>query len=253
MKVCNYLKLILIMTSFFLLACNHLLQGKIFEIKNGGAMGNTMRSGESYEFRKSDTYSINDIIALKKSNIMTKKTEISIFRVLGKSGDKIEISKGLPYVNDQLLELPSSSKHMYFCKSSIKIDLEDIDPKYQVINYENDTLLLDIDQNQLKELNAEKSYLKLMPYYIAKNSGDSYIKFNKTWNRDFFGPIVIPSHAAINDTSNVITISDLNFNQIKNDSLYFVIGDDIQNSVDSRYIGFVPKSLIIGKLAEKIK
>ncbi|WP_417355099.1 S26 family signal peptidase [Flavobacterium sp.] len=48
--------------------------------------------------------------------------------------------------------------------------------------------------------------------------------YKQDWNRDNFGPIVIPPNKV------------------------FVLGDNIENARDSRYIGLIDKSDIIGAL-----
>lgn len=92
------------------------------------------------------------------------------------------------------------------------------------------------------------------------------------WNRDNYGPIIVPkkgdtievnSHnlekvkqiivmdygeRVLRDEGTVITLNANPIHQyvIQNDN-YFVIGDNIDVSMDSRYLGFINEEMIIGK------
>jgi signal peptidase I len=94
----------------------------------------------------------------------------------------------------------------------------------------------------------------------------------KNWNGDNYGPIVIPQRGdtihlnvknvnlwralidreqnkkAVEIEGTVITLNDKpTRNYILKGNYYFVLGDNRDNSMDSRYWGFVPESDIIGK------
>ncbi|MDP3831978.1 MAG: signal peptidase I, partial [Ignavibacteriaceae bacterium] len=94
----------------------------------------------------------------------------------------------------------------------------------------------------------------------------------KNWNEDNYGPIVVPKEGAvinldlynINEWKNIIdrehgervisirdgkiylkekVISNYTFKK----NYYFMLGDNRDDSLDSRYWGFVPQELIIGR------
>ena len=101
---------------------------------------------------------------------------------------------------------------------------------------------------------------------------DNIFPKGSKWNRDNYGPIIIPKKGdtiAVNsrnlekvkqiivmdygervlrDEGSVITLNAKPIQEyvIQNDN-YFVIGDNLDVSMDSRYLGFITEEMIIGK------
>jgi len=96
--------------------------------------------------------------------------------------------------------------------------------------------------------------------------------FNNGWRNDNYGPIIVPQkgdtlklsnnniaewqalidrelgHKAVSVEGSVINIDDKAIRQyVLQKNYYFVLGDNREDSMDSRYWGFVPEDYIIGK------
>jgi signal peptidase I len=97
------------------------------------------------------------------------------------------------------------------------------------------------------------------------------------WNKYYMAPLLIPKKGStlLLDTTNInlykklITVYEENKLEIKGDNIiinnkptirydvkqdyYFVMGDNRDNAIDSRYWGFLPESSVVGKLSMVIK
>ena len=143
-----------------------------------------------------------------------------LFRLIATSGDTVQIKKGIVFVNSFNIDQKLTLKHHYKLHFDDFYKIEKIinstDYFYSELNT-SDSLLVFLNDDFAKEYNFKKE--------ITPNNKHNKIieeKFDEFWNKDEFGPLIIPKDN------------------------YFVLGDNRDNAMDSRYIGFIDESKILG-------
>lgn len=178
--------------------------------------------------QNSKTLSSN-LVSPKKGDFITYKfndeylgKQTRVHRLIGSQGDKILIKEGVVFVNDENIDKNYNLKHFY------KVHKKDI-PKVEDLYKQFDELIIEnVDSTFIKVLLADDIIKKLSfktQKLIEKSSfidNEVYNVFNKKWNKDNFGPIIIPK------------------------GKIFVLGDNRDYSLDSRYEGFINETEITG-------
>jgi len=219
---------------------------------------------------------------LAQHEIITRpvdKKENYIKRCMALPGDKLEVRDGVVYVNDRPAKVFPHAKMFYKVVMSIPAFSEDF-MKDNGIEYMGQ----DMHRNQIYNIPNDKVALvrqvggvqSVTPFVFAKGDISVDVGFpldpvHFRWNRDNYGPIVIPRHGATvtltpenialyrrviaNYEGNKLEERDGKF--IINDQpattytfrmdYYWMMGDNRHNSADSRYWGFVPEDHIVGK------
>jgi signal peptidase I len=220
----------------------------------------------------------------KRCFVPLNKREKWVGRCVGLPGDSIRISDSKLIVNGDLYQNPDI-KNMYILKV---LHNQSIDPnifqelkiKQEDINHVGDEIMMNITQNQADQIRNLPEYESLLQIILDKNTVDLNIFPHSDsihWNSNNFGELVIPKKGTkIKLDKNNISIyarlistyehndlkinnNDIIINGNKTDSFvpkmdyYFIIGDNRDNSVDSRYWGFLPENDIYGKVLKKIK
>ncbi len=164
---------------------------------------------------------IGDFVCYRYQDKMFGK-QVRVHKLCGMENDIIEIKNGVVYLNQKNID--NESDHIHFYQIS-KQELEEIkeNEKITEVNF-----AFMIDENNvritLEDSVAKKYGLSSKIVIDEKGKSDKTIHhvFKHNWNKDNFGPLKIP------------------------EGKIFVLGDNRDNSEDSRYTGFVNKSDIVG-------
>jgi signal peptidase I len=171
------------------------------------------------------SYENGDFVCYEFENDKEGK-HIRVHRLLGKSGDVVEIRNGILFINETNFDKDLDLRHIYYITQA----------KFDILEEENK-----IDKNDLNFPMGERVMISIddsvaLDYGFSnkikienKNLIDKSVKakYNKNWNFDNFGPLQIP------------------------DGKCFVIGDNRHNSEDSRIIGLINESSIVGTVVKK--
>ena len=162
---------------------------------------------------------IDNFLAFKHYDTLVGNYE-AMFRVMGMANDTVELKNGIFFRNGKNIDQAISLSHSFLIG---RTTLNKLKSASQIISERKifwvDTFLVEINDDVAKDFNIEKQRVIKAPSLT-----DELIErvYNKSWNKDNFGPLVIPTDK------------------------FFVLGDNRDNAYDSRYIGLIDASDIIG-------
>lgn len=228
-------------------------------------MESTLRVGELVKFDKTSDINRNDIVVFRMPNNETYYT----FRLVADSGDSLLIDESEVYINGKIQRYPPTIQHAYHIPTSRTLDeafFEAFDVR-EFTQFPGQAYLIQTTQKRASALKKDGRINRITKAMMKEGNPapNLYAGFNSSgWNASFFGPLWIPcqgcsievderskkiysSLAETYEGNNLVVGKTYTFEK----DYVFVLGDNRSNAADSRYIGFVPKESIVGKIIKE--
>lgn len=240
------------------------------------AMSPSLEIGDKLAYQRIPSLQRNDVGIFR---LPREEKTLYIKRCVAIPGDTLVINDGFVFINGAPEQTDATFKYSY----RIDTDGSPLPPKILAsINLTSADIERHIDYYQLFITDEQAQSLADMKPYVQgierdirkKEAGTKHVypwTANNTWNQDFFGPFYLPKKEDILSTENPETIDlylpclQLENNQVEWDyetltvngqsvteyvfkeNYYFMMGDNRHNSLDSRYLGPIPESRLVGE------
>ncbi len=200
-------------------------------------------------------------------------------RCVGIPGDSLEIRDGYVYINGKKNVLPDRAKLQFYYNVNTEgrqLSINSLRNRYHVREggrLQDGNYILNLASDDAKLLKNNPSVKNMQRKISPKGESENVFPnvSSLNWNKDNFGPILIPKKGetvALNlesiplykqiiveyeknklefNNNEILINGKVVDNYTFNQDYFWMMGDNRQNSEDSRYWGYVPADHIVGK------
>jgi hypothetical protein len=192
-------------------------------------MEHTIPYGSILTYQQKDI-TLGDIVVFDYYDRFLKEQLSVAMRVVGKSGDEIEINNGQIFLNGKNYLLPETSKLAYLGSFNTIQEMAKIG-KYQYRKWSDQAAILFLTKKELNEIQSSQLVDSIKELRSDSNQieeGIIHLRTSKYFNAYYFGPIIIPKigdridEDVINASPSFLTESNLN--EKISENYYFVVG-----------------------------